>query len=123
MPHWCWVDPVTGALLVLAKLAGWVNVESWPILIRAVILLAGAAFAAVDHAEILAVQTGEPFGSILLTLAITTLEVGPNISVMVAGEPRPVTATMQSTQSKYDPRSGRDYLTTRAADSLKTNAD
>jgi Ca2+:H+ antiporter len=85
LPPWCWVAPIAGALLVLAKLTGWVNVESWPILILAVLLLGGAVFAAVHHAEILAVRIGEPFGSILLALAITTLEVGLIISVMVAG--------------------------------------
>src|SRR5919112_3461972 len=85
MPHWCWAAPVAGALLVLAKLAGWVSVESWPVLILAVTLLGGAVFSAVHHAEILAIRIGEPFGSILLALAITTLEVGLIISVMVAG--------------------------------------
>ena len=42
-------------------------------------------FAAVHHAEVLAVRIGEPFGSILLALAITALEVGLIVSMMVAG--------------------------------------
>ncbi|EIM24348.1 Ca2+/H+ antiporter [Microvirga lotononidis] len=85
MPHWCWAAPVAGALLILAKLAGWASVESWPILILAIALLGGSVFSAVHHAEILAIRIGEPFGSILLALAITTLEVGLIISVMVTG--------------------------------------
>jgi Ca2+:H+ antiporter len=57
------------------------------VLTAAALLLGGAAFAAVHHAEVLAVRIGDPFGAILLALAITTLELGLIVSVMASGSP------------------------------------
>ncbi len=85
VPAWRLALPVLGGLLVADKSAGHADPANPAILILAVILLAAAVFAAVHHAEVLAVKIGEPFGSILLALAITTLEVGLIISVMVSG--------------------------------------
>jgi Ca2+:H+ antiporter len=85
MPWWCWAAPLAAGLLVAAKFASLVSPTSAPVIGLAVLLLAGAVFAAVHHAEVLAVRIGEPFGSILLALAITTLEVGLIISVMASG--------------------------------------
>jgi Ca2+:H+ antiporter len=52
-------------------------------------LLAGAAliatvFAAVYHAEVVAHRTGEPFGTLILAVAVTVIEVALIISVMIA---------------------------------------
>jgi Ca2+:H+ antiporter len=85
VPWWTWVAPLAAGLLVGAKYAHIVSTDNAIVLIAAVILLGGAVFAAVHHAEVLAVKIGEPFGSILLALAITTLEVGLIISVMASG--------------------------------------
>jgi Ca2+:H+ antiporter len=85
MPWWCWAAPLAGASLVAAKLTGLVDPAHWLVLVLAVVLLGGTVFAAVRHAEVLAVKIGEPFGSILLALAITTLEIGLIISVMASG--------------------------------------
>jgi Ca2+:H+ antiporter len=85
MPWWCWAAPVAGAGLAAAKSAHLVTPDAIPVLLAAVALLGAAVFAAVHHAEALAVKIGEPFGSILLALAITVLEVGLIISVMASG--------------------------------------
>jgi Ca2+:H+ antiporter len=42
-------------------------------------------FAAVHHAEIVAVRVGDPFGSILLAVAVTIIEVALIVSVMLSG--------------------------------------
>jgi Ca2+:H+ antiporter len=42
-------------------------------------------FAAVHHAEVLALKLGEPFGSILLALAVTVIEVALIVSIMLSG--------------------------------------
>src|SRR5262245_1436527 len=47
--------------------------------------LAGAVVAAVHHAEVVAVRVGEPFGTLVLALAVTTIEVALIISMMIAG--------------------------------------
>jgi Ca2+:H+ antiporter len=85
LPWWCWVAPLLAAALVVAKLTHLVAPDGLVFVVLAVALLGGAVFAAVHHAEVLAVRIGEPFGSILLALAITTLEAGLIISVMASG--------------------------------------
>lgn len=48
-------------------------------------LLIGSVLASVHHAEVIAHKVGEPFGTIILALAITTIEVGLIVSLMLAG--------------------------------------
>ena len=84
---WHWAAPLAAALIYAAKVAHIIPGDSALVLSVAVVLLGGAAFAAVHHAEVLAVRIGDPFGAILLALAITTLEVGLIISVMASGSP------------------------------------
>lgn len=50
-------------------------------------LLIGSVLAAVHHAETIAHRLGEPFGTIILAIAITVIEVALIISLMVAGGP------------------------------------
>ncbi len=66
LPWWCWAAPLLAAALVVAKLTHIVAPEDLVFVLLAVALLGGAVFAAVHHAEVLAVRIGEPFGSILL---------------------------------------------------------
>src|SRR3712207_1911545 len=47
-------------------------------------LLAGAVLAAVHHAEVIAHRVGEPFGSLVLAVAVTTIEVGLIVTLMVS---------------------------------------
>ncbi|MDH2924566.1 Ca2+:H+ antiporter [Nicoletella semolina] len=49
------------------------------------ILLIGSVLSAVHHAEVVAHKVGEPFGTIILALAITVIEVALIVSLMVAG--------------------------------------
>jgi Ca2+:H+ antiporter len=50
-------------------------------------LLGGAVLAAVHHAEVVAHRVGEPFGSLVLAVAVTLIEVGLIVTLMVAGGP------------------------------------
>ncbi|MFG2075177.1 calcium:proton antiporter [Nonomuraea maritima] len=50
-------------------------------------LLALTVVAAVHHAEIVAHRVGEPFGSLILAVAVTVIEVGLIITLMVSGGP------------------------------------
>lgn len=85
MPWWCWAAPLAACALIAVLLMQLLLPTSATVVVAAAVLLGGTIFAAVHHAEVLAVRIGEPFGSILLALAITTLEVGLIISVMVSG--------------------------------------
>ncbi|MCP1290100.1 MULTISPECIES: calcium:proton antiporter [Chromobacterium] len=49
------------------------------------VLLAGTVFAAVHHAEVVAHKVGEPFGTLILALAVTVIEVALIVSFMLAG--------------------------------------
>ncbi len=51
------------------------------------VMLVGAVVAAVHHAEVVAQRVGEPFGTLVLAVAITVIEVALIISVMLAGGP------------------------------------
>ena len=52
------------------------------------LLLAGAVLAAVHHAEVVAHRVGEPFGSLLLAVAVTVIEVALIVTLMMDGGPK-----------------------------------
>ncbi|MEH0982678.1 calcium:proton antiporter [Micromonospora sp. CPCC 205556] len=47
--------------------------------------LAGAVLAAVHHAEVVAHRVGEPYGSLVLAVAVTVIEVALIVSLMISG--------------------------------------
>ncbi len=49
--------------------------------------LIGAVLSAVHHAEVVAHRVGEPFGTLVLAVAITVIEVALIVSLMLAGGP------------------------------------
>lgn len=49
-------------------------------------VLIGAVLAAVHHAEVVAHRVGEPFGSLVLAVAVTVIEVALIITLMVSGK-------------------------------------
>lgn len=51
----------------------------------AAMLLLGSVLAAVHHAEVVAHKVGEPYGTIILAVCITILEVGLIVSFMLSG--------------------------------------
>jgi Ca2+:H+ antiporter len=50
------------------------------------LLLAGAVLAAVHHAEVVALRVGEPFGSLVLAVAVTVIEVALIVTLMISGD-------------------------------------
>jgi len=52
-------------------------------------LLVGCVLVAVHHAEDVAHRLGEPFGTLVLTISVTVIEVALIISMMLNGEPNP----------------------------------
>ena len=77
---WIWVPPLAGAasLLFGAQLA------LPPLLLGLVLII--TVLAAVHHAEIIAHKVGEPFGTFLLALAVTVIEVGLILTLMMQGK-------------------------------------
>ncbi len=56
------------------------------------LLLMGTSFAAVFHAEGIAQRIGQPFGTLVLTLSVTVIEVSVLVSMMLNGENNPTLA-------------------------------
>src|SRR5438477_913973 len=82
--HWTWLMPVAAwAALLAIVLAGWAG----PFLVVVAACLASAVFAAVHHAEVVAHRVGEPFGTLVLAVAVTVIEVALIVSLMLAGGP------------------------------------
>lgn len=55
-------------------------------------VLFGTVFAAVHHAEVIAARTGEPFGTLVLTMAVTVIEVALIASLMLKPDASPALA-------------------------------
>ncbi|MBL7718583.1 MAG: ionic transporter y4hA [Flavipsychrobacter sp.] len=81
LPLWTIAIPVLAWVCYLASPAGAGTV--FTILLS--VLLIGAVMSAVHHAEVVAHRVGEPFGTLLLAVSITVIEVSLIVSLMLAG--------------------------------------
>lgn len=86
VPHWTWLAPVGAALLLLLDFAHIIPGDNAFVLAIAALLLGGAVFAAVHHAEVIALKVGEPFGSIVLAIAVTVIEVALIVSILMGAK-------------------------------------
>ena len=80
-PWWTWTWPAFAwvILLMTAFLGGGGIIAA-----LAGVALFGTVFAAVYHAEVVAHRVGEPFGTLVLALAVTVIETALIVSVMIA---------------------------------------
>src|ERR1700719_3230563 len=87
MPRSAWIFPALSVLFFAAATALGVSFTPSPAgLAFAVVLLVilfGTVFAAVHHAEVIAERIGEPYGTLLLTLAVTIIEVALIATIML----------------------------------------
>src|SRR5215471_16208309 len=84
--------PLHVTILPVLGIAAWLAVGKVGLGFLALALAAvllGNVIAAVHHAEIIALRLGEPFGTLVLALAVTVIEVGMIVVLMVGGEPNP----------------------------------
>ena len=73
-------------LLAIGVLASGLSLPGLPaVLIACVPALLAAVAASVHHAEVIAHKVGEPYGTIVLALAITVIEAALVLSIMLAG--------------------------------------
>lgn len=80
LPWWSLLFPVCSVIAVLVSLSsrGFVGTTV------AAILLIGTVLAAVHHAEVVAHRVGEPFGTLVLAIAVTVIEVALIVSLMLS---------------------------------------
>lgn len=84
LPH---TVPFATALVALLAFSG--N-GGWGLITLSVLALIAAVLASVHHAEVIAHRVGEPYGTLVLALAVTIIEVALIVSLMLA---RGATAT------------------------------
>src|ERR1700730_10525866 len=96
MPRSAWIFPALSVLFFAAATALGVSFTPSPAgLAFAVVLLVilfGTVFAAVHHAEVIAERIGEPYGTLLLTLAVTIIEVALIATIMLGDKEVPALA-------------------------------
>src|SRR6267154_4477123 len=96
MPRSAWIFPALSVLLFAGATAlGYTFTPSAVGLVFAAVLLVilfGTVFAAVHHAEVIAERIGEPYGTLLLTLAVTVIEVALIATIMLGEKPTPTLA-------------------------------
>ena len=79
-PWWAWTWPALAlAIMIMTMIFGAAGATA---AVAGVVLIA-AVFAAVYHAEVVAHRTGEPFGTLVLALAVTIIEVTLIVCVML----------------------------------------
>lgn len=80
---WTWALP-PAACVPLAAALGW-GVHGGAMVGLLAVALVAAVFLAVHHAEVVAHRVGEPFGTLLLAVAVTVIEVALVVSLMLSG--------------------------------------
>ncbi len=81
MAVWTWLTPALSlALVVMASITG---VGAFVALLCGIGLI-GSVIAAVHHAEVVAHRVGEPFGTLVLAVAVTIIEASLILSMMLA---------------------------------------
>ena len=81
-PWWSWTWPALGLIILVAHFVLGASSALTP---AEAFALIATVFAAVYHAEVVALRVGEPFGTLVLALAVTTIEVALIVSMMIAG--------------------------------------
>ena len=84
LPRWTLLVPIAAWIIIAASQISNPNT----VLATCMALsLAGAIFAAVHHAEVVAHRVGEPLGTLVLAVAVTVIEVALIVSVMLSSGP------------------------------------
>ena len=100
MPRSAWIFPLLSVLLFAGVTAlGYSFKPTTAGMVFAAVLLLilfGTVFAAVHHAEVVAERIGEPFGTLLLTLSVTIIEVALIATIML-GEKEAMTTLARDT--------------------------
>ena len=82
LPRWSVIVPIVS---VIALLLTWGR-DLGPVLVVLVgSALVASVLAAVHHAEVVALRVGEPYGTLILAVAVTVIEVALIVTLMISG--------------------------------------
>ncbi|MER9405432.1 calcium:proton antiporter [Mesorhizobium caraganae] len=93
-----WVMPLGALAMALAVRASGLSVDQGSLNLRILVGALSSAimfttiFVVLDHAEAVARRVGEPYGTLVLTFAVTAIEVSIIVSMMLHGENNPTLA-------------------------------
>jgi Ca2+:H+ antiporter len=82
LAQWTLYVPI---LAIAALILTWGRDLPPPVVVIVGLFLGAAVLAAVHHAEVVAHKVGEPFGSLLLAIAVTIIEVALIVTLMISG--------------------------------------
>ncbi len=85
-PWWTIITPLLGTAMLLVLALGIFPSSHPAAAALAAVLLCASVFASVHHAEVIAARVGEPFGSIILAVAVTVIEVGLIVALMLSAD-------------------------------------
>src|SRR5437764_3345624 len=92
-PRSAWIFPALAILFVVGATALGItftpSAAGFVFAAVLLIILFGTVFAAVHHAEAIAERIGEPFGTLLLTISVTVIEVALIATIMLGDKPVP----------------------------------
>ncbi|GAA2520358.1 MULTISPECIES: calcium:proton antiporter [Streptomyces] len=80
--EWTTLVPLLATVLLVLT---WGRGLPGAVVVVVTLVLAGAVLAAVHHAEVVAHRVGEPFGSLVLAVAVTVIEVALIVTLMIDG--------------------------------------
>ena len=80
--NWTVIVPILSALLLVLV---WGRGLNTIVVIVVAVVLAASVLAAVHHAEVIAHRVGEPYGSLVLAIAVTVIEVALIVTLMTSG--------------------------------------
>lgn len=84
------MGPTVAWIVLILSSSGLASAMGWLLDVLLVAGLVVGILAAVFHAEVVAHRVGEPYGTLVLAISVTAIEVALIVSLMISGEkPRP----------------------------------
>lgn len=83
LTDWTFVAPILAAVVLVLS---WGKDLHYGVAAVVGVFLVAAVLAAVHHAEVVAERVGEPFGSLVLAVAVTVIEVALIVTLMITGD-------------------------------------
>ena len=96
-----WVPVAVPLVAALTLVLAWGTKPGVGLAIVLAVILIGAILVAVHHAEIIAHRVGEPFGSLILAIAVTIIEVGLIVTLSAGGDEHAATLARDTVFSAF----------------------
>ena len=96
-----WVPVGVPVIAAIALVLAWDTKPGVGLAILLAVILIGAILVAVHHAEVIAHRVGEPFGSLILAVAVTIIEVGLIVSLSAGGDEHAATLARDTVFSAF----------------------